>query len=404
MSFFVYIIEAAMIAGAILTSIWIGRWLKAVAPSSNTRPVRVILTIVFLLLSTLIPAAYFLQAGFFQRWFRRIGYFWMVTEACLFAGMLITFLIAGMIRKRRGVPFKTVMQGRYRKVSTFIVMALTAVFVIYGTWNASSNIQVTEYDVEADEDMGKLSDLRVALIADQHFGYNAGCALAEKMVEKINSLDADIVIFGGDTFDNQFDAVDDPDRLAEILSGIKSTYGTYSCFGNHDVEDNLIFGFSFTEDDNKLTDPRYEEFFEKAGVNGLTDETILIDDSFYLTGRRDLSKTGNASGSRLEPAELTADLDKEKLILCIDHEPPRNKNAAAEIEAAGIDILLSGHTHNGQMAPVNLVLKFIGFNAYGYKVKDGLQSFTTSGIGSFGPYMRVGTKSEIMLINIHGTN
>ena len=393
-------IEASMLVAAVLLSIWIGRWIRITAPALDKRSVKIVLTIVFLILSSMIPAAYFMHAGFFQKWFRRIGYFWMVTEACLFIGMLITLIIANRLAASKGVTRKTVMQGGYRKVSTGIVVVLTAVFVIYGCWNASSNTQVTSYDVEVDEDMGSLDELKVVLVADQHFGYNAGCALAEKMAEKINSLDADIVIFGGDTFDNQYDAVDDPERLAEIIAGIKSTYGTYSCFGNHDVEDNLLFGFSLNKD-NLLTDPRYEVFFDKAGINGLADETILIDDSFYLTGRRDLQHSGNESGTRLAPSELTAELDKDRLILCIDHEPPKNKKAAAELEASGTDIVLSGHTHNGQIAPVNFVLKFVGFNAYGYKTLGGLQSFTTSGIGAFGPYMRIGTKSEIMLINIH---
>lgn len=402
MGYFAYIIEAAMLVAAVLISIWLTRWIKNIFPKAGTA-VKVLIPVILILLSALIPAAYFLPAGFFQKWFRRIGYFWMTEEACLFVGMVLLWIIARRIGRSKNITSKTVMSGAFGKVLTPLVLVLTLGLCVYGTWNASSNIQVTSYNVEVDEEMGDLSGLRIVLVSDQHFGYNAGCALAEKMTEKIHSLDADIVIFGGDTFDNQYDAVDDPDRLAEILAGIKSRYGTYSCFGNHDVEDNLVFGFSFAKG-NQLTDPRYEAFFEKADIKGLADETVLIDDAFYLTGRRDLSKTGNESGTRMDPAELIAGLDPDRLILCIDHEPPKNRAAAEKIEASGMDVLLSGHTHNGQIFPVNLALKLIGFNSYGYKTLRDLQSFTTSGVGAFGPYMRIGTKSEIMLINVSRTS
>ena len=398
----VYIIQAAMLIAAILLPLWITRGLSVLFPGVDRKSVKAVLMILFLILSVLVSAAYFLPAGFFQKWFRRIGYFWMVAEAGLFSGMILSRILAEVVRRKRRIPVKTVLKSRFGPASVLLVIGLTTAFVIYGSWNASSNIQVTSYNVEADESFGADGEMRVVLVADQHFGYNAGCALAEKMVEKINSLDADLVIFAGDLFDNQYDAVEDPERLASILAGIQSRYGTYSCFGNHDVEDNLVFGFSFNKG-IQLTDPRYEEFFEKAGIEGLADETVPVGEAFYLTGRRDYSQTGNASGTRLAPSELTDGLDQSRLILCIDHEPPKNRKAAAEIEAAGIDILLSGHTHNGQVFPGNLPMRFIGFNSYGYRVLGGLQSFTTSGVGAFGPYMRVGTKSEVMLIDIHGT-
>ena len=140
-----------------------------------------------------------------------------------------------------------------------------------------------------------------------------------------------------------------------------------------------------------------DAFLEDSGIQLLQDESVLIDDSFYLIGRADRERPGRGIDKRMTPEELTEDMDKTKPILVVDHEP----DELSELAAAGVDLDLSGHTHDGQLFPANLVVRFFWENSYGYLEKDGMHNIVTSGVGIFGPNMRVGTKSEICVIDCH---
>ena len=267
---------------------------------------------------------------------------------------------------------------------------------VYGQHHAR-DIQVHRYETTVGKSGGNIDRMKVVLIGDLHLGYNAGPELMEQMVTKINAENPDIVFVAGDIFDNQWSAVREPERTEENLAGIKAKYGVYGVMGNHDVEDNLIFGFNFSAGRTNLTDSRYLEFCEKAGIKILSDEVVTIDDSGYIVGRLDREETGNESQTRLSSAELIEKLDKSKTIIDLEHEPADVETLAAE----GYDFLMAGHTHAGQYFPITLGMDLIWYNAWGYRTCDNLQTYVTSGVGCFGPYFRTLTDSEIMVIDIY---
>ena len=94
----------------------------------------------------------------------------------------------------------------------------------------------------------------------------------------------------------------------------------------------------------------------------LDDEVTLIDDAFYLVGRKDVQKPGDGTTNRMEPEEILGDLNKTKPIIVLEHQPKQLE----ELEAAGADMQLCGHTHDGQMFPCNLTIKIMLENACGY--------------------------------------
>lgn len=106
---------------------------------------------------------------------------------------------------------------------------------------------------------------------------------------------------------------------------------------------------------------------------------------------------GRGIEKRKTPKELIEGLNLSKPLIVIDHEP----SELQELADAGVDIDLCGHTHNGQMFPGNLIMPFLWENPYGYLDKDGMHNIVTSGIGLFGPNMRVGTDSEIVMIDVN---
>ena len=139
-----------------------------------------------------------------------------------------------------------------------------------------------------------------------------------------------------------------------------------------------------------------DEFLEKAGITLLRDEYVLINDSFYLYGRPDYERPGRGIDKRKTPQEITEGMDLSLPVLVIDHEP----RELQELADAGVDVDLCGHTHDGQVFPGNIVIRFFWENKCGYLKKGNMHNIVTSGVGLFGPNMRVGTKSEICDISI----
>ena len=127
--------------------------------------------------------------------------------------------------------------------------------------------------------------LRIALIADLHLGGSVGLPHARKMKKIIDRMQPDLIIYAGDIFDNDFDAIDKPGEIAAVFRSLSSTYGSYACWGNHDIDEVILAGFTFNSGSAATTsDPRMDQFLVDANIRLLKDETVLINDSFYLIG------------------------------------------------------------------------------------------------------------------------
>ena len=239
-------------------------------------------------------------------------------------------------------------------------------------------------------------ELRIALVSDLHLGYNVGAAQVRRVVETVNETQPDVVVLAGDVFDNEYAAVYQPEKIAALLRGIRSRFGVYACWGNHDVSERLLAGFSFTAENPAAEDEAYRAFFQNAGVQLLEDESVLVENAFYLVGRQDPQRQEKLGQSRLSPAQLLAGLDAEKPVFVIDHQPRQLE----ELAAAGADLALSGHTHNGQMFPGNLLIRLAWKNPAGVLQVGDMTSCVTQGAGVWGPAMRVGTDSEVMLLHV----
>lgn len=267
----------------------------------------------------------------------------------------------------------------------------------------AKHIKVTPYKITVDKSAPDMDSLKIVLLADTHFGYNSGAVHAQEIVDKINEQQPDLVCIAGDIFDNEYDAVREPEKISEILRTIRSKYGVYACWGNHDLNEPILAGFTFKhkkEDSKQLKDPRMKLFLQNSNIQLLEDEAVLIDNSFYVVGRKDASLIEKIEEKRKTPAQLTQKLDKDKTIIVIDHQPKELQ----DIADAGVDLDLCGHTHDGQTFPGNFTVKFLWENPCGYLQKGSMHNIVTSGSGVWGPAMRVGTDSEICTINLTFSN
>jgi len=371
------------------------KWFESCGEVFKSKRFKIPYAIVMGLLGSLPIIAFYLQREGTQRhilyfsshWF---GIFFYIVFYVAMADLV--WLVLKLVKKD---PKEHFVRSRFIFRGGLVVIALIVATSTYGFINMR-DIKTKNYAVTIDKSTSGRDGLKIALVADQHLGYTIGVRDMQKMVEKINEANPDVVCFSGDIFNNNFDALDDAQGILEAFTSIKSTYGVYSCWGNHDVEEPLFSGFSVDKRSEAIRDPRMEEFLKSAGFHLLEDNDMLINDEFYIVGRLDYQKAGDGTNNRKSIVDLTKDMDKSKPIILLDHQP----REFDEIEAAGVDLDLSGHTHAGQMFPMNLTNELTWKNGYGLMEIGKLTSIVTSGIGVYGPAMRTFTDSEVVIIDV----
>ncbi len=370
--------------------------LNSFHPFMRKAAFRAAISILFGFFAGTVGLAFFMPTGSFERWMKRTGNLWLGVELYIGCFVTISLVSWGIVVRFRGKKWSEHKKTRiHRWFAVLTVLAIVATSLL-GALHAHQ-LKVTTYDLTMEKSCGELDSLNIVMVADLHLGYNVGVPEMLDMVEKINAQNADIVLIAGDFFDNDYDALDDPERLMEILRGIKSRYGVYATYGNHDVKERLLVGFTLNSKGEKKSDPRMDAFLEQSNITLLKDEAVLVDESFYVVGRLDYEKPGFDVEKRKNIEELVSDLDQSKPIIVIDHEP----RELHETAAAGVDLDLNGHTHDGQMFPTSIITDLVWENDYGYADIDGMHNIVTSGVGLFGPDMRVLTDAEICVIKVH---
>lgn len=326
---------------------------------------------VFLLLSFFKPFS-----GTLQWYVSAIGTAWMGIVAYLLVFTLLAdliYLFAFIFQKISGIEVTT-----FRAVLGFISFALVILVSSYGFINARL-IKTVEYHINLSK--SPTEELKVALISDVHLGAIGSESRLDKIISEINAQNPDIVCIAGDLFDTNYNSIVNPEKAIQALQTIKSKYGVYACLGNHDAGKTL---------------PDMEEFIRKANVRLLKDEYVIINDSLILAGRLDSSPIGGFGELKREDFSKVIEGIKEKLpIVVLDHNPANVDTYKTE------SLILSGHTHKGQIFPGSLVTNAMYSVDYGYyRNEHGTEAIVTSGSGTWGLPMRVGSNCEVVFINL----
>ena len=369
-------------------------WMKHCNHRFNWLRFKVPFAVVYLFMALSPVIAFLLPKSTVAIVIRRISTYWIgiMLYSLLY---VVLFDLLRLIAKHTKLK-NTLLFSRGSVISIgSVVVACAVATCLYGIFNAR-NIKVNEYSVTVNKSCGSDKHLKAVLVADLHMGYAIGVDHITNMVEKINQQDADIVIIAGDIFDNSYDGMDDPEGIKAQLKSIKSKYGVYAVYGNHDIDEKILMGFTFDWGGKQLHNEKMTNFMKECNIKLINDESVLINDEFYLVGRRDTDKPGTEDGTRAEISELTKDLDKTKPIFVLSHEPDELQKTAD----AGADIDFSGHTHDGQLFPGNLTIGLFWENPCGMIKKDNMYSIVTSGVGVYGTFMRVGTDAEICSVDI----
>lgn len=329
---------------------------------------------------------------FFQKWGNIFAGYIMYYYMVLLALVIIEFVI--WVVRRIGKKDKK--PGRGSMIMAVLPLVITLVVNITGVQTAH-DVKVTNYTIDK-EKLGQTEPVRIVLFADTHIGVNSTPKLYEDMVERINEQDADLVVVAGDLVTSSFGAMRDPDAYASILRGIKSRLGVYAVYGNHDVDEPLLGGFTYAGRENAVRNPAMEGWVKDCGWKLLTDEVTRIPElnGLVIAGRRDEERPGDGFMERADLEELLKDVDPKESVLLLQHEP----SDLDDLSECGVDLSVSGHTHNGQLFPGNIITKILSDQAYGMREWGEATVIVTSGVGYYGPPIRVCTISEIVVIDL----
>lgn len=285
--------------------------------------------------------------------------------------------------------FLILKRAAHKTFPSFVPGLLSIVFSICYlciAWYQCAHVWEKDYSLES----SKLEEpLRIVQIADSHAGTTFHAQKFHDYILAINELHPDIVCVTGDFVDDDTSR-EDMIGCSEALGDLETTYGVFFCYGNHDR------GY-YGEERRGWTSQELLENLEKNHVTVLQDDYVLIDDRFYVIGRED--KSVEASGlSRMTPAGLTGELDPDLYQIVLDHQPCQYDEEAQ----AGVDLVLSGHTHGGQFFPFNNigVLTKQYDRSYGYERRDGTDFIVTSGISDWSLIFKTGCRSEYVVVDV----
>jgi predicted MPP superfamily phosphohydrolase len=309
-----------------------------------------------------------------------VGSFWL-------AAMLYFFLIILLLDFLRLLNhwfqfFPSFITGDYvrtKQMATCVSVGIVSILLTAGYINAL-NPRIKTLNLTIPKSVDGPKTLNLVIASDIHLGTLISNSRFNQIVDRINQLKPDIVLLPGDIVDEDLAPVIKY-NLGQALRNIKSTFGVIAITGNHEYIGGVEKACKYLEDHNVMV---------------LRDSSIKINNSFYIIGREDRSIKSFTAKTRKPLEELLTRVDKSYPLILLDHQPFNLEQAVEN----GIDLQISGHTHQGQLWPFNYITDLIYEVSWGYKKKENTQVYVSSGIGTWGPPVRLGNRPEIVNIKL----
>ncbi|MEK3884197.1 metallophosphoesterase [Paenibacillus sp. PL2-23] len=303
-----------------------------------------------------------------------LGSYWL---AVLQYGILLLPLadLIGLLLIWGGMPVRSAIL-----VVGSCIAAIALAILLAGSRNAWLPV-IREYKVQIPKSAGARSSLTIAMASDLHLGTVIGNRQLDRLIRQIKRIKPDIIMLPGDLLDDDL-APFLRKNMAMKLGQLQAPLGVYAVTGNHEYIGGKV--------------PEFAAQLDAIGIRLLMDEAAVIDNSFIVIGRKDRAAGSSGPGGRKSIDELIRPLDQSLPLIMLDHQP----TDLASAEENGIDLSLSGHTHLGQMFPNNLITRRAFPLDWGYKKRGPLHAIVSSGFGFWGPPIRIGSRSEVLRIDI----
>lgn len=342
---------------------------------------RIVFALFYIMLLPAFPLAERLAHGRAGGWSSAlitIGYDALPYLMYLVLTVVLTDLVIGLLRLTRLLPAGTLRRPRVRTIQFWSLLLFPAFVVGAGILNFD-RLSVSRYAIEVPARSSAARSLRIVFASDFHLGSATSPRFLPRFVESVNALEPDLILIGGDMLEGDRPG-EGSDQFAAQFRRLRAKVGIYGVLGNHE-------GFG-------RADPAV--FFARAGITLLKDEVKKVDGILYLAGRNIAGRSRPGVIPRKSVAELLAATPPDLPVVLVDHRPTELQAAAA----AGVDVQFSGHTHNGQLFPVNFITALQYELSWGYKKKGPTHIFVSCGVQLWGPRVRTAGVSEIMLVDV----
>lgn len=365
-----FIIIALAILFSLNGYVFLRGW-QALPPVSSLRPIYLI-TVILLFLSMIFGMIFGnAMPQIVAKTLTFIGFSYLI----IFSYLFISFLAVDIVRiANYFIQFAPHGLANFRLWTMVATLGITGIAMVVGNYNFN-HPQIVTLNLSTDKPKQN-KELKIVSVSDIHLGISIDKKRLQQYVKMINDQHPDIVFLAGDISDRSMIPVVKQNMIEEFRA-IKAPLGVYAINGNHE---------HYAETPNATAD-----YLKKAGVKFLKDDVSLVDSSFYMVGRDDRSNP-----NRKNLNELVQGLDKNKPMILLDHQPYHLEEA----EQNEIDLQISGHTHNGQFFPGNFFVRKMYQLSYGYMKKGKTNYYVSSGLGLWGPQYRIGTQSELVVINL----
>ncbi len=313
------------------------------------------------------------------------GSFWL-------AAMLFFFLLAvffDLVRLvNHVVPFfPEFIRGNMEQARKIIFagsVALVALLLIVGHINARNPVLRDLNVTISGKDSGGMETVNAVLLSDIHLGTLIGNGQFRRIVDRVMKLEPEVIFLAGDILDEDLEPVI-RQNIGVTLRELRAPLGVYGVMGNHEHIGGAKEAY---------------EYLVSHGIQIVRDDAVKIGDAFYLAGREDRDKQRFTGRERKPLAEVLAKVDHNYPVILMDHQPFYLEEAAS----LGVDLQLSGHTHHGQIWPLNFITQAMYAISHGYGKVDGMHAYVSNGVGTWGPPIRIGNRPEIVNLRIRFEN
>lgn len=289
-----------------------------------------------------------------------VGTTWLI----VFLYLLIIFILSDVASLCHLLPksfLKDSLAGLLTVFGVMIIVMTLGAFQYHHKYREEITINTTK-PIE--------KPLTIVLASDLHIGYHNRKTELARWVNLINAEKPDLVLICGDIIDRSLRPVLE-DNFAEEFLRIQAP--VYTVLGNHEYFSNVA---------------QAERFFKEAGI------VLLKDSVAHFKGIDIIGRNDRTSHHRASVKDLAVGL--EGFTILLDHQPYHLEEA----EQAGIDFQFSGHTHRGQVWPVSWITDAMYEKSWGHHQRAGTLYYISSGLGIWGPKVRIGTRSEYLVLHL----
>ena len=306
-----------------------------------------------------------------------LGGFWLAFMLYGFLFLFLSDIISILLRLTGILNGSNIMA--FKKWAYLGTLAISFLLIAGGFVNALLP-RVTEYNISIDKPAGDVKEIRIAAVSDIHLGSVIRKRSMKKLSEILKKIEPDVVLLLGDIVDGEIGPVLRGDLL-KYFTCPHCRGGMYAITGNHE----FIGGAD-----------RTIPYIESKGIRVLKDEVVTLDGGIQIAGRLDRDSGRFYGKDRMPLTGLLAGADLSRPLILLDHQPYH----LDETVSSGVDLQLSGHTHNGQMWPLNLLTSKLYEVSYGYRKKGNTHFIVSSGFGLWGPRVRIGSRPEVLLVKV----